>query len=149
MCLLFIIFGAVFGGLKVLFTASVRGILTKYIDSKQHGIAIGILQSCVSLTVVYGPFTFGYGYNVSRDKLNLPSLIFYVWIGLLFICLWILIFPLRSLINKLKGTDTIYSFKYDGKAEIEELLSVDSVSNLQPNSDGDQSGYLSIEETMK
>ena len=135
-CLALIVFGSVSYGLGVFFEASVRGILTKYVDSEQHGIALGIIQSVISLTIVYGPFVFGYSYNLSRDELGLPSLIFLVYSVMVLLSLLITVYPLRRLLHKLDGSETVYSFQYE--EDEKQLL---SMTDLKATMNQEIAGY--------
>eukprot|EP01084_Bolivina_argentea_P149456 261085_1 len=108
-CVVIIVIASILlGGLAFVFPA-LSAIVSKYIHPKQRGIAFGIVRSYQSITTIFGPFSMGYGYNVSKD-IDFPSLIFYVMAGLLFIGFIIMIGPLRRIVEKLEETGEQYSF---------------------------------------
>ena len=87
---------------------------------------------------MYGPFAFGYSYNLSRDELGLPSLIFWIYSAMLVVSLLIALYPLRRLLNRLEGTGTVYSFQY-----VDEKRSL-SMASLRSTVAGDMNGYHSV-----
>merc|ERR1712083_298627 len=80
--------------------SALNSVLTKHTNPSEHGLAFGIMHSCAGITAIFAPFTFGYGYNVSKS-MGAPSLMLYIIAALLCIALIILIFPLRATIKKM------------------------------------------------
>ena len=63
-------------------------------------MAFGIMNSCAGVTAIIAPFTFGYGYNVSKS-MGLPSLMLYIIAGLQCTALLILVIPLRLALKRM------------------------------------------------
>eukprot|EP01084_Bolivina_argentea_P073708 133743_1 len=109
-CIALIVFATVWnGGLAFVFPAT-RSIVALTINQKQKGVAFGIVRAYGSITSIIAPFTFGLGYNYTKEYLNFPSLIFYVIAGLLFIALIVVICPLRRAVKELQKNNIKYSF---------------------------------------
>ena len=108
-CIVIILVGSVFFGAYVLMETGIKAIIGKYFNENEQGLAFGVCQSCESIMTIIGPFTFGYGYNLSKDQLGIPSLLYYFIVGLLLIALFMVLGPLRHIINDLKETGEKYT----------------------------------------
>ena len=107
--------------------SALNSVLTKHTNPSEHGLAFGIMHSCAGVTEIFAPFTFGYGYNLSKS-MGAPSLMLYIIAGLMSVALIILIFPLRSTIKRMDAANKAPLLETDLRTEhssIQSYLSFD------------------------
>eukprot|EP01084_Bolivina_argentea_P185593 320038_1 len=114
LCIIIIVCGCIPYAFMAFVDPPLSSIIAKYINDNEHGMAFGILASFRMLATIIGPFGFGYCYNLSNN-IGIPSLMNYILSGFTFICLLIVLFPLRQSVKKLEISGEIYTFHGDEK----------------------------------
>eukprot|EP01084_Bolivina_argentea_P183192 316158_1 len=109
-CIVIIIVSSSFlGGIAFVHPAS-SSIISKTVNRNERGMVFGIRRAYTAMMSIVGPFALGYGYNVSKQYLDFPSLIWYIVACLQIISLLIAVGPLKSNIKKYEGMDETFSF---------------------------------------
>ena len=114
-CIIIVATGSILLGAYALLETTIKSIIAQFVNENEQGLSFGVIQAMQNLMIIFGPFCFGYGYNLSKNELKFPSLLYFVVGIMLFLALFVAFGPLRRVINELEESKEKISLLKDDR----------------------------------